>query len=66
MVARTTLLFNNGETWVKKVRNVEFEVPMGCFNRAEICELVEIYNLYQLKNVIKKKKKCWFFIEMMV
>ena len=27
---------------------------MGCFDGAEICELVRIYNLYQLKNVIRK------------
>ena len=54
MQAGKTSLFNNGEPWVKKVNNVEFDVPMGCFNEAEICELVEIYNLYQLKNVIKK------------
>ena len=28
---------------------------MGCFDGAEICELVGIYNLYQLNNVIKEK-----------
>ena len=28
---------------------------MRCFDRAEICELVEIYNLRQLKNVIRKE-----------
>ena len=55
MQARRTLLFNNGEPWVKKVGNEEFDVPMGCFDGAEICELVGIYNLYQLKNVIRKE-----------
>ena len=55
MQARRTLLFNNGQSWVKKVGNEEFEVPMTCFDRAEICELVEIYNLRQLKNVIRKE-----------
>ena len=54
MQARRKLLFNNGECWVKKVGNEEFDVPMGCFDGAEICELVGIYNLHQLKNVIKE------------
>ena len=39
---------------MKKVGNEEFDVPMGCFDGAEICELVGIYNLYELKNVIRK------------
>ena len=30
MPTRRTLLFNNGETWVKKVVNEEFDLPMGC------------------------------------
>ena len=54
MQARRKLLFNNGECWVKKVGNEEFDVPMGCFDGAEICELVGIYNLHQLKNVMGK------------
>ena len=28
---------------------------MSCFHRAEICELVKIYKLRQLKNVIRKE-----------
>ena len=55
MQARRTLLFNNGEPWVKKVGNEEFDVPMGCFDGAEICDLVGIYKLYQLKNAIRKE-----------
>ena len=54
MQARRTLLFNNGKPWVKKTGNEEFDVPTGCFDRAEICELMGIYSLYQLKNVIRK------------
>ena len=55
MQARRKLLFNNGECWVKKVGNEEFDVPMGCFDGAEICELVGIYNLHQLKSVMRKE-----------
>ena len=55
MQARRTLLFNNGEPWVKKVGNEEFDVSMGWFDEAEIWEQVGIYNLHQLKNVIRKE-----------
>ena len=48
------LLFNDGEPWVKKTGNKEFDVPVGCFDGAEICELVGIYNLHLLKIIITK------------
>ena len=48
------LLFNDGEPWVKKIDNKEFDVPVGCFDGAEICELVGIYNLHLLKIIITK------------
>ena len=54
MQARRTLLFNDGETWVKKTGNEEFDVPTRCFDGAEICELVGIYNLHLLKSIIRK------------
>ena len=40
MQARKTLLFNDGIPWVKKEGNEDFDVPMGCFDDAEVCELV--------------------------
>ena len=46
MQDRRTLLFNNVEPCVKKVQNGELDVPMGCFDGTEICELVGICNLY--------------------
>ena len=55
MQARRTLLFNNGKPWIKKYGNEEFDVPMGCFNGAFFCKLVGIYNLHQLKNVMRKE-----------
>ena len=40
MQSRKTLLFQNSESWVKKTGNENFDVPMGCYNGAEVCELV--------------------------
>ena len=50
--ARKTLLFNKEEPWVKKSGDEEFDVPMGCFDGAEICDLIGIYILNSLKTVI--------------
>ena len=43
MHARKTLLFSEGILWVKKEGNENFDVPMGCFDDAEVCELVGSY-----------------------
>ena len=45
MQARKILLFNEGIPWVKKERNEYFDVPMGCFDGAKVCELVDSYIL---------------------
>eukprot|EP00794_Sanderia_malayensis_P007476 gene7476-biopygen6026 len=47
MHARKSLLFNKGTTWVKKDSNM-FDVTMGSFDGAEICELVGLFILNQL------------------
>ena len=40
--ARKTL-FNEGIPWVKKEGNEDFDVTMGCFNEAKVCELARTY-----------------------
>ena len=40
--SRRSLLFNQGETWVKKEEE-NFDVTMGAYDGAEVCELVGIY-----------------------
>ena len=54
MHARRSLLFNEGETWVKK-QNENFDVAMGAYDGAEICELVGTYLLSLL--CVKYNKK---------
>lgn len=53
--ARKTLLFHEGETWVKKSGNEDFDVTMGCFNGAEVCELVGTYILSKIESIINKQ-----------
>ena len=55
MQSRKTLLFNNNERWIKKTGKENFDVPIGCYNGAEFCELVGKYILKKLKNVTNKE-----------
>ena len=49
--ARKSVLYNNGEPWVKK-EGGSFDVTMGAYDGAEVCERIGIYMLYL------KGKKC--------
>ena len=46
MYYQKSLLFNNSDIWTKKEGNKDFDVTIGSFNDAEICELVGLYILY--------------------
>jgi len=50
--SRKALLFFEKDPWVRKIGREDFDVPMGCFDGAEICELVGSYILYQLRSVM--------------
>ena len=43
MHARSTFLFSNSEPWVKKDGDKNFDVPMSCYDEAEIRELIGTY-----------------------
>ena len=45
--ARKLLLFNKQQTWIKKERAL-FDVTMGAYDGAEVCELVGSFLLYAL------------------
>ena len=55
MQSRKTLLFHNQEPWVKRDGDEYFDVPMGCCDGAEICELTGSYLLHQLSNIFDKE-----------
>ena len=56
MESRKTLLFNNGIPWVKKEGNENFDVPMGCYDGAEVCEIVGSYLLNLLCEILDKEQ----------
>ena len=47
----------------KKKGKEDFDVPMGCFDGAEVCELVGRYFLQQLSQLLNTTQLC--YIEMM-
>ena len=51
---RKSLLYNNHEPWKKKSTDSCFDVTMGSYDCAKICELVVIYLLSLLVNIIDK------------
>ena len=55
MQSRKTLLFNEKNPWVKRCVDEDFDVPMGCYDGAEVCELVGSYLLKKVSNIVDKK-----------
>ena len=47
--------FINKLLWIKKTGNENFDVSMGCFFGAEVCELVGSYILSKSAVIIKKE-----------
>ena len=52
---RKSLLFSDNEAWKKKRTQSCFDVTMGSFDGAEVCELVCIYILCSLAKLINKE-----------
>ena len=53
--ARKSLLFHDSNAWVKKEGNPLFDVTMGSYDGAEVCELVGLYLLGKLAPLIGTK-----------
>ena len=51
--ARKSLHFNKQQIWIKKESGL-FDVTMGAYDGAEVCELVGIFILYQLSRIYNK------------
>ena len=56
MHSRKSLLFNNTSVWIKREGDPEFDVTMGSFDDAEICELVGVYILNALGEKYEKER----------
>ena len=54
MHCRKSVLFGDQSTWTKKNGNF-FDVAMGSYDGAEICELVGLYLLHELNKTIKNQ-----------
>ena len=52
--ARKSLLFNDQHVWIKKQGGL-FDVTMGAFDGAEVCEAIGNFLLYELSKNYNKK-----------
>ena len=55
MQARKTIFFEGTTPWIKKSGDEDFDMPMSCFDGAEICELVGTYIQSKLTNLMNKE-----------
>ena len=55
MHSRKIILFWQDSAWVEKEHNEDFDIPTGCYDGAEICELVGIYLRNKLCKLMNKK-----------
>ena len=53
--SRTSLLFDNNDTWIKKGSNPMFDVTMGCYDGGEVCEPVGLYLLSKWSKLLKDR-----------
>ena len=53
MYAKKNLLFNEDIPWLEKDGNEDFNVQIGCFDGAEVCELVGSFILQQLSQLFE-------------
>ena len=51
---RRSLLFHNNEPWIKKDSNGDFDVTMGSFDGAEVCDLAGLFMLNELSKKFDK------------
>ena len=59
MEARRSYLVSNKEIWVKKV-NFSFDVTMGAYDGAELCELIGLFLLSKIKKI--KDLECGLYM----
>ena len=47
-------MYHNDDPWVKKDTSVEFDVTMGSYDGAEVCEIVGLFMLDTLSKFFEK------------
>ena len=58
--AQKSLLFSKSETWIKKGSRL-FDLAIGPFDRAEVCELVGNFLLHKLSEQYEKKNLALYY-----
>ena len=48
-------MFHENEPWIKRKGDKNFDVPMGCLDGAEVCDLTGLYILSKIKIVLENQ-----------
>ena len=56
MYSHKSLLLNNSSVWIKRQDDTDFDVTMGSFDGAEICEPAGLYIINVLCDKYKKER----------
>lgn len=51
---RKSVLFHNAEAWIRKSGKGAFDVTRGYFNGAEVFELIDLYILNKINEIVHK------------
>ena len=54
MHASKSFFYRDGEPWIKKSSNSLFDVTMGSYDGAEVCEIVGLYLMNDLTKIVSK------------
>ena len=54
MKARKMLFFHHEQPWMKK-NGEDFDIPMGCHDGAEVCELVVTFILNKISSIMQEQ-----------
>ena len=55
MHSQKTLLIHENEPWIKRKGDENFDVPMGCLDGAEVCDLTGLCILSKIKTVLENQ-----------
>ena len=63
MMSREKYLLSNENPWAKSGEKSKFDVPIGSYDAAEICELIGLIMLNKIKSPENSKKKSFIPIQ---
>lgn len=52
LCCRRSILFHNGEAWIKKIKKDGFDVSQGLFDGTRVSELISLHIFYEINRIV--------------